>query len=75
MENNEYKWRLAQNTFFLIAFISGSIGNALVIIVIVINRKRRTSINIYLLNLALTDLLVFLFIEVQILDRDFKVVQ
>jgi hypothetical protein len=65
MDNHEpeYKWQFVQKILFLIAFIPGSIGNVLVILVIIINRKLRTPINIYLLNLALADLLVFYIFE------------
>ena len=59
MEDTSYQYKpiLTQIIFHLTAYVAGTIGNFLVIFVVILNRELQTTINIYLLNLALTDLI------------------
>lgn len=50
------KWLLA--TFYCLLFIFGLLGNSLVILVLVACKKLRSITDVYLLNLALSDLLL-----------------
>jgi hypothetical protein len=49
-------WKFIQIISYSLTFIFGSIGNILVIFIIASNKKLRSSMNIFLLNLAITDL-------------------
>lgn len=54
--------------FFLVTFIIGSIGNILVIIIVVKKRTKRTANDIFIVSLAVSDLTLIFFIPLQILD-------
>ena len=42
---------------YLLAFVAGTVGNILVIIVIATNKNLHTATNVFLLNLSVADLL------------------
>ena len=44
--------------FYVFIFLLGILGTVLVIVVVCMNRNMRTSVNIYLINLCVADLLV-----------------
>ena len=44
--------------FFIIIFVIGILGNLLVIVVVCLHRNMKTSVNIYLINLCIADILV-----------------
>lgn len=54
--------------FFLVTFIIGSIGNILVILIVVKKRTKRTANDIFIMSLAVSDLTLILFIPLQICD-------
>ncbi|XP_031553169.1 neuropeptide FF receptor 2-like [Actinia tenebrosa] len=54
--------------FFLVTFIIGSIGNILVIIIVVKKRTKRTANDIFIMSLAVSDLTLILFLPLQIID-------
>ena len=55
-------WEVALKVvFYAIAFLLDVIGNTIVILIIGLNRKMRTTTNVLILNLAVSDLLVGIF--------------
>ncbi|CAG5131608.1 unnamed protein product, partial [Candidula unifasciata] len=50
-----------QITFYTIIFILAFVGNLLIIITLIQNKRMRTVTNVYLLNLAISDLLLAVF--------------
>ncbi|ESO89530.1 hypothetical protein LOTGIDRAFT_125181 [Lottia gigantea] len=50
-----------QITLYSIIFLLGVVGNALVIVTLIQNKKMRTVTNVFLFNLAITDLLLAVF--------------
>jgi hypothetical protein len=57
---SEYTWLYIQIVFYALTFIIGIIGNFLVIFVIMMNSKLKTVTNMYLLQLAITDVVFLL---------------
>lgn len=45
-------------TFYVIAFLIAVIGNIVVILIIVLNKRMKSTTNVFLLNLAVSDLMV-----------------
>lgn len=58
IEWNSIKWLL---TMYSIIFLLATIGNSLVILTLVQNKRMRTITNVYLLNLAISDLFLGVF--------------
>ncbi|CAG0889369.1 unnamed protein product, partial [Cyprideis torosa] len=58
-----HTWYLAAAyaSAYIVVFIVGTIGNVLVILVVGLNRQMRSIPNLFLLNLAVADLLVLIF--------------
>ncbi|XP_041362270.1 QRFP-like peptide receptor [Gigantopelta aegis] len=55
-------WEIALKIiFYIIAFLVDVVGNSIVILIIGLNRKMRTTTNVLILNLAVSDLLVGIF--------------
>nr|UQI50256.1 neuropeptide FF receptor 2 [Haliclona caerulea] len=54
--------------FFLVTFVIGSIGNILVIIIVVKKRTKRTANDIFIMSLAVSDLTLILFLPLQICE-------
>lgn len=50
--------QIASTIFFSFIFLLGVFGNLLVILVVCLNRNMKTSVNIYLINLCIADILV-----------------
>lgn len=50
-----------KSAFYAVAFVLGLLGNLLVIIIVVARRKRRTANDLFILNLAISDLM-YLFV-------------
>lgn len=50
--------KITSTLFFAIIFLFGVFGNVLVILVVCWNRNMKTSVNIYLMNLCVADILV-----------------
>ncbi|XP_059168704.1 neuropeptide FF receptor 1-like, partial [Physella acuta] len=48
-------------TFYVLAMLVDLVGNFIVILIILLNRKMRTTTNVFILNLAVSDLLVGMF--------------
>jgi len=44
--------------FYVLIFIIGILGNGIVILVVLLNRNMRTSVNMFIINLCVADLLV-----------------
>ncbi|XP_022079996.1 alpha-1B adrenergic receptor-like [Acanthaster planci] len=57
---NDYTQRCIVGTIFVIVSILGTFGNGLVILAVVLSRKLRTVTNVFVVNLAVADLLVCL---------------
>ena len=57
---SEYTWKYIQIVFYALTFVIGIIGNFLVIFVIMMNSKLKTVTNMYLLQLAITDVVYLL---------------
>ena len=57
LPTSEYTWHLIQIIFYILTYSIGTIGNLLVILVILLNRKLKTVTNMYLLHLAITDVI------------------
>ncbi|XP_041370775.1 gastrin/cholecystokinin type B receptor-like [Gigantopelta aegis] len=51
---------VATTSLYIIIFISGTVGNILVVAAVGLERSMRTSTNVFLVNLALADLMVIL---------------
>ncbi|ESO87457.1 hypothetical protein LOTGIDRAFT_127828 [Lottia gigantea] len=47
--------------FYLIAFVLDIVGNSIVILIIILNKKMRTTTNILILNLSVSDIMVGIF--------------
>lgn len=55
-------WEIAVKAiFYIVAMFLDFIGNSIVIMIILLNRKMRTTTNLLLLNLAVSDLMVGMF--------------
>lgn len=50
--------QVTATVFFVVIFLVGVFGNLLVIMVVCLNRNMKTSVNIYLINLCIADILV-----------------
>ncbi|XP_038045009.1 probable G-protein coupled receptor No18 [Patiria miniata] len=57
---NDYTQRCIVGTIFVIVSIVGTFGNGLVILAVILSRKLRTVTNVFVVNLAVADLLVCL---------------
>jgi hypothetical protein len=57
LQSSQYKWQSIQIIFNILTYSIGTIGNLLVILVILLNRKLKTVTNMYLLHLAITDVI------------------
>lgn len=61
VETPEWEYRFAVPAIFLIFMITGMLGNGLVVLVFIKNKTFRTITNMFLLNLAVTDLMYLSF--------------
>lgn len=52
--------QVTSTIFYVFIFLLGILGNLLVIVVVCMNRNMKTSVNIYLMNLCVADLLVLI---------------
>ncbi|XP_052093791.1 galanin receptor type 1-like [Mytilus californianus] len=61
VDTPEWEYRFAVPAIFLIFMITGMLGNGLVVLVFIKNKTFRTITNMFLLNLAVTDLMYLSF--------------
>ena len=55
-------WEIALKvSFYLIAFLLDVVGNSIVVLIIITNRRMRTPTNVLIVNLAVSDLMVATF--------------
>lgn len=63
--NDEYRFQfiiwIIVGIFFSITFFVGLVGNSLVVLTILLNKRMRNSTNILILNLAIADLIFIIF--------------
>ncbi|XP_053381447.1 neuropeptide FF receptor 2-like [Mercenaria mercenaria] len=53
------KWEIGLKVvFYIIAFLMDIVGNSIVILTVIMNKHMRTTINVLLLNLAISDIMV-----------------
>ena len=51
---------ITATVFYILIFVVGVVGNILVIVVVTCSRSMKTSVNLYLVNLCVADILVIL---------------